>query len=176
MAWKEMDWDLVIFFEFWCYVFPKSARNLLWLASLIKFIWYLRRSFTEAFCLWLKPQSNDFSTELTYNSKILVTLLLYWRFGQKSGIELLIGKISVQYHKFAGQGGVGGGVNIKTSSPGRLRKWWLITDYCPSMRSKWRRILTKFFFTPVCVDIHEQVGLISSLSEREVHYTVMESS
>ena len=30
----------------------------------IKFI-YVPRSFTEAFCLWLKPQSKDFSTELT---------------------------------------------------------------------------------------------------------------
>ena len=33
-------------------------------------LWYLRRSFTETFCLWLKPQSDDFSIELTQNSKI----------------------------------------------------------------------------------------------------------
>ena len=48
MAWMEMDWNLIKlanFFKFWCYVFQKSSRNLL------KFIWYLHRSFTEAFCL-----------------------------------------------------------------------------------------------------------------------------
>ena len=70
MAWMKMDWNLkklANFFKFWCYVFQKCARNLLWFKpSLIKFVWYLCCSFTdsEAFCLWFKSQSNDFSTEL----------------------------------------------------------------------------------------------------------------
>ena len=35
MAWMEMDWNfqkLANFFKFWCYLFQKSLRNLLWLA------------------------------------------------------------------------------------------------------------------------------------------------
>ena len=54
-----MDWILkkmADFFKFWWYVFQKSARNLLWLALSKKIhLWYLRRSFTEAFCLCIKP-------------------------------------------------------------------------------------------------------------------------
>ena len=37
------------------------------------FVWYLLRNPTEAFCEWLKSPSNDFSTEVTLNSNILVT-------------------------------------------------------------------------------------------------------
>ena len=55
----EKNWPF-----FWRYVFQKSSKNY-GVPSLIKFIWYFLRSFTEAFCLWLKPQSNDFRTELT---------------------------------------------------------------------------------------------------------------
>ena len=42
----------------------KNSREIYYVEPfLIKFIWYLCRSFTEAFCLWFNPSSNDFSTE-----------------------------------------------------------------------------------------------------------------
>ena len=60
MAWMEMDWNL--------------KQLMLCVTKILNmFFWYLRCSFTEAFCFWLKPQSNEFSTGFTQSSKILVT-------------------------------------------------------------------------------------------------------
>ena len=60
-TWK--NWPIFSSFDATCY---KNREKMYYgEPTLIRFIWYLPRSFTEAFCLWLKPESNDFSTELT---------------------------------------------------------------------------------------------------------------
>ena len=67
------------FFQVLMLCVPKILKTfrVLWLALSDKIhLISLSYSFTEAFCLRSKPQSNDFSTELALNSKILVTLLL----------------------------------------------------------------------------------------------------
>ena len=41
--------------------------------SLVTYIWYLLHICNRAFCAWVKALSNDRPTELTWNSKIMVT-------------------------------------------------------------------------------------------------------
>ena len=66
MAWMEMDWNLKKIDNF-VQVLMLRVQKILkaFIMAAHLFICYLRRSFTEAFCLWFKPQSNDFRPELT---------------------------------------------------------------------------------------------------------------
>ena len=59
------------FFQVFMLHVPKIFKKFIMVSprAQIKLIWYLRRSFPKAFCLWLKPQSNDFSIELAYSTQ-----------------------------------------------------------------------------------------------------------
>ena len=58
MEWIETWKNWPIFFPVLMLRAPKILKKFIMASPHCKIIWHLRRSFTEAFCLWLKPQSN----------------------------------------------------------------------------------------------------------------------